>query len=579
MVDAVHEFGQALGLVAATSPASLRLSESERAAVQAVYGARPGAIVSPAGMCLESGAGGPGGSQVSLRECDGSPRQSWPPRSVTLDHVEIVGIGGRCMSAPGAEDGPVAMEDCTGAAWQRFLVGSDGTLRSQVDGRCVTSLGLEKRLVMQTCADGEHTQKWRFGAGGVINDLSLNLCADVWSSTQVFLRRCHRRTSERWRLRGELRSPAGGETGQRWTYHPDPPDDSSGQVTVPRTSPRFVANMDGDRFGVSREGRLQVRMNRGRWTDFGPPPGTTGPDAGIAPIQTDDGHKALFLIARGELFELRQSGERWAWVRHGRSPDCGALVGTPAVATDGEQQSAMLLCASGEVVERSSQNGWHWSRHGSPPGRQLSADKDLGYVMASGDALAMVVDSQGDVWELSRTAGADRWHWRFHGNPGTKINSSAALTRNPWMGYTGLFIGSDGRAYDLSRRPGKAWLWDDHGMPAEACRRGLAPGELPRYGSGFTIVTDTAGKVVFGVLRCRDEPTLVRDVRNIDENWSFVADTAPGFGPEGTPFAVRWASGGFGVLSAGTPGQRMEWDGFAPLAGWAPASGPELGGR
>ncbi len=635
MVEAVHEFGHVLGFVQAPpaqatagcerdpsigdhpghglvlpadresvldtcNPGYLartwpwRLSSGDRRAAQLVYGAKDGTITSESGRCLEPG---PPGSPAAglLRDCDGNAGQTWAAENVAMRHVQIVGLRGLCMQAPGVEAGPVVMEECREIATHRYQIGRDGTVRSEADGRCLTAVGQkETALVLaRACREGDATQKWRFGSDGIMQEAAENRCVDIWywggKGSLLMLMNCHTGyvLNQTWKLRGELHGrddlclepqeagavasrPCTGGSSQRWTYAPAASEAPRDDAFVARTDTRFVANVDGDRFSVNRDGRVEMRRNGGDWLDLGSPPGTSGPDAGITPFMATHGDKALFLIARGALFELRQSGASWTWIDHGRPPGCDQLVGTPALAADGAHTSALVLCASGEVVERSSRNRWHWTRHGSPPGRRLSTDQDAGYVIAAVHALALVVDSEGDVWELSGTPGAGRWRWVPHGNPGVAIESGAALIHNPVSRYTGgLAIGADQQTYELSLQPDMAWKWSSHGAPAQACRQGGPPGSPPRYGSGFTMASDASNPAVFGVLRCRNEPTMVRDVFVPGHGWQWVTDSASDSAQEGTPFAVAWTSGGYGVLGVTTATERREWDGFALAAAWA----------
>jgi len=153
------------------------------------------------------------------------------------------------------------------------------------------------------------------------------------------------------------------------------------------------------------------------------------------------------------------------------------------------------------------------------------------------------------------------------------------LPRYRDTGTPGRSAGFEAIVPDLRAQPSarSEWRWSSHGVPAEACRRGGPLDGPPRYGSGFTMAADPTRAVVFGVATCPDEPTLVRDVFVPGKGWRWVTDEVSDAAPAGTPFAVHWASGGYGVLSRTTAGLRLEWDGFAPEQAWAQASSHDVG--
>src|SRR5690242_3029419 len=97
---------------------------------------------------------------------------------------------------------------------------------------------------------------------------------------------------------------------------------------------RVAANPDGDAFSIDNTGRIWVRDALGT-RNFGVGPGGGIVD-GMAVVQAASGYKAVFVrTADQHLQEFFKYGNTWLWADHG-VPPCGALAGSPAVATSGD---------------------------------------------------------------------------------------------------------------------------------------------------------------------------------------------------------------------------------------------------
>ncbi|MEU1365419.1 PQQ-dependent sugar dehydrogenase [Streptomyces sp. NPDC005803] len=125
-------------------------------------GPREGAITGIGGKCVDvAGAATADGTQIQLYTCNQTAAQRW-----------VVGTDGtlrslgKCMdvSGGGSADGTkVQLYGCNGSGAQKWSPGADGTLRNPQSGKCLDAEGVSSadrtRLHLWTCGTGAN-QKW-----------------------------------------------------------------------------------------------------------------------------------------------------------------------------------------------------------------------------------------------------------------------------------------------------------------------------------------------------------------------------------------------------------------------------------
>ncbi|GAB7052386.1 hypothetical protein JCM9534A_75120 [Catenuloplanes indicus JCM 9534] len=114
-----------------------------------------------------------------------SPRPTRPSPAPSSDKPKPEGTtfvqvkGGHCL-APGD---PATIQKCdTATAAQRWQIGTDGTIRSKVDGKCldVTDAKTDNVTPVRTWnCNGTDAQRWRIENGTVYTALADNMCLDI----------------------------------------------------------------------------------------------------------------------------------------------------------------------------------------------------------------------------------------------------------------------------------------------------------------------------------------------------------------------------------------------------------------
>jgi hypothetical protein len=129
--------------------------------------------------------------------------------------VEIVGRGSnRCVdvtdgAAQGGKDGKrLELWDCSGAAWQRWVIGQDGTIRSLNLCMDVIYAGTSDGTGVQLAnCSGDGAQQWQFNqqSGQIVNPES-GKCLDAFNQgtangTQLQIWDCNGQGNQNWYTR------------------------------------------------------------------------------------------------------------------------------------------------------------------------------------------------------------------------------------------------------------------------------------------------------------------------------------------------------------------------------------------